>query len=77
MFRFQPSVECLETRETPSSTLASTTDLLIDSYNPQSYPGTGVYKSVDSGKTWTLAPDSTSTADAKPLPVLLVIADQY
>ena len=72
---FRLSVESLETRETPSSTLSSVTDLVIDSYNPPSASGPGVYKSVDSGKTWTLAPDS-GTAAAQPLPVLMVIANQ-
>jgi hypothetical protein len=86
MFRFQPSVESLETRETPSS-VASVTDLVIDSYNPRSvssgtptstdsFYGTGVYKSTDAGKTWTLAPDTGTAAKSDPLPVLLVIANR-
>lgn len=70
MFRFHPSVESLETRETPSSSLSSVTDLVVDSY---SLSGPGVYKSVDSGGTWTLAPDTTSS---DPLPVLMVIANR-
>lgn len=70
MFRFHPSVESLETRETPSSSLSSVTDLVVDSY---SLSGPGVYKSVDSGRTWTLAPDATSS---DPLPVLMVIANR-
>lgn len=54
MSRFQPSMESLETRETPSG-LSSVPDASSDSYY-----GTGVYKSTDSGKTWTLAPDTTA-----------------
>ena len=87
MFRFQPLVESLETREVPSSALPSVTDLVIDSYNPSSrlssgtststdsFYGTGVYKSVDAGKTWTLATDD-GTAKSDPLPVLMVIANR-
>jgi hypothetical protein len=52
--RFAPSVESLETRETPSS--LST----VPAASSDSYYGTGVYKTTDSGKTWTLAPDGTS-----------------
>lgn len=59
MFRFRPSVESLETRETPAS-LASVTDMVIDSYSPSGSSGPGVYKTTDSGITWTLAPDSGS-----------------
>lgn len=52
--RFAPSVESLETRETPGS-LSS-----VPAASSDSYYGTGVYKSADSGKTWTLAPDTAS-----------------
>jgi len=59
MFRFQPSVESLETRETPSgSNLASVTDLVIDSYS--GYSGPGVFKTRDGGQTWTLVTDAGS-----------------
>ena len=68
--RFRPSVESLETRETPSS-LSSVMPTSSDSYY-----GTGVYKSTDSGTTWTLAPDSGTTTKSDPLPVLMVLADQ-
>lgn len=54
MKRIRLSVESLETRETPAS-LASVTDLVIDSFNPapsDSYYGRGVLKSTDGGQTW-------------------------
>ncbi len=72
MFRFRPSVESLETRETPGGiTISSATDLVIESDSPS---GPGVYRTMNGGSTWTLAPGTS--ADAKPLPVLMVIANR-
>ena len=77
MFRFRPSVESLEARETPSSVTGRITGIAVDPAISDASSGTGVLRSMDSGSTWTLAPDGVSAASAKPLPVLLVIADQY
>ena len=50
------SLESLETRETPSG-LSSVVPVAGDGFY-----GTGVYKSTDAGKTWTVAPPVLATA---------------
>jgi hypothetical protein len=77
MFRVRLSVESLEARETPSSVTGRITEIAVDPVVSGGSSGPGVYRSINSGQTWTLAPDGGTAASAKPLPVLLVIADQY
>jgi hypothetical protein len=76
MFHFQPSLESLETRETPSVVTGRITAIAADPASSDGSSGPGVYKTMDGGATWTLAPDSGTATKSDPLPVLLVIADR-